>query len=66
MASEWPKGERIVITKHGVPVAQLAPVEEKPNTDRKKVIEELKAFGRGRSLRDGMTVRDLIEEGRRH
>jgi hypothetical protein len=32
---------------------------------RKKVIVKLKKFGRGRSLKKGTTIRDLIEEGRR-
>jgi prevent-host-death family protein len=57
-------GERITITKHGVPVAMLVPVERAANRDRREVIRELKEFGKGRRL-DGMTVRDLIEEGRR-
>jgi prevent-host-death family protein len=58
-------GERITITKHGVPVAVLAPVENPGTKNRKQVIEQLKAFGRGRKLPEGLTVRDLIEEGRR-
>jgi prevent-host-death family protein len=58
-------GERITITKHGVPVAVLVPVESPGTKDRKQVIEQLKAFGRGRKLPQGLTVRDLIEEGRR-
>jgi prevent-host-death family protein len=59
------KGERIAITKHGVPVALLVPVSSATGQDRTSVIEELKAFGRGRTLPKGVTVRDLIEEGRR-
>jgi prevent-host-death family protein len=59
------KGERITITKHGVPVAMLVPIEEAPRKDRKQVIQELKEFGRGRTLPEGMTIRDLIDEGRR-
>lgn len=59
------KGERITITKHGVPIAVLVPVDATANRDRNSVIDELKAFGRGRSLPEGLTIRDLIEEGRR-
>ena len=59
------KGERIVITKHGVPVAMLVAPEEAPQVDRKEVIAELKAFGRGRKLPDDVSVRDLIKEERR-
>jgi hypothetical protein len=36
-----------------------------PRKDRKKIIAELKQFGRDRSLKKGTTIRDLIEEGRR-
>ena len=59
------KGERITITKHGVPIAQLVPVDMTGPRDRNAIIDELKAFGLGRSLPDGVTIRDLIEEGRR-
>ena len=59
------KGERITITKRGTPLAVLVPAEPHPRKDRKQVIKELKQFGRGRSLRKGAKVRDLIEEGRR-
>jgi prevent-host-death family protein len=59
------KGERIAITKRGVPVALLVPVDAMPERDRNAVIDELKAFGRGRTLPKGIAIRDLIEEGRR-
>ncbi len=58
-------GERITITKHGVPIAMLVPVSG-ATTDRKKAISALKEFGRGRTLPAGTTIRDLIEEGRRY
>lgn len=59
-------GEEITITKHGKPVARLVPAEPvaaKP--DVRQVIEELRAFRKGNTLGDGLTIRDLIEEGRR-
>ncbi|MGC1781609.1 MAG: type II toxin-antitoxin system prevent-host-death family antitoxin [Acidobacteriaceae bacterium] len=59
------KGEQITITRRGVPVAMLAPLPSRPRKQRKQIIAELKKFGRGRSLPSGITVRDLIEEGRR-
>lgn len=59
------KGERITITKHGVPVAMLVPVEETMR-DRRSSIEAMKEFGKGRRLPDGMSIRDMIEEGRRY
>ena len=58
------QGERITITKHCVPVAMLVPLEEKPRPDVGKVIEQIKALGRGHKL-GSITIRQLIEEGRR-
>ncbi len=55
-------GERITLTRHGRPVAMLVPVEEKrPSED---VVRDLKEFRRGRNL-GGLSVRDMVEEGRR-
>jgi prevent-host-death family protein len=60
------KGEEIIITKHGKPVARLVPVANaEPKPDVRQVIEQLKAFSKGNTLGEGITVRDLIEEGRR-
>jgi prevent-host-death family protein len=59
------KGEDITITKHGVPVAMLVPAKAPPPQGHKQVIDALKKFGRSRSLPQGLTVRDLIEEDRR-
>jgi prevent-host-death family protein len=60
------QGEEFTITKHGKPVARLVPaVPAKPKADVRQVIEELKAFSKGNTLGEGVTVRDLIEEGRR-
>jgi len=58
------KGETITITKHGVPVAMLVPAPEARRKSIREVIDTLKEFHRGRTL-DGITIRELIEEGRR-
>lgn len=58
------QGERITITKHGVPVALLVPVEESLRPNPREAIERLKDFRRGRLLGRG-DLQDLIEEGRR-
>ena len=61
------RGEEFTITKHGKPVARLVPATPaKPRPDVRQVIEELKAFSKGNRLGDGITVRDLIEDGRRY
>ncbi len=59
------RGERITITKHGRPVAVLVPADETPRLDRATAVAELRRFGVGRRLGD-LTLRQLIEEGRRY
>lgn len=58
------RGERITITRHGVPVAMLVPVENRPKLDIRTAIEEMKKFRRGHKL-GKLTIREMIEEGRR-
>jgi prevent-host-death family protein len=57
------KGERFVITKHGVPVAVLEPISPRRRRDVKEVIAEIEEFARSHSL-GGLKIKDLIEEGR--
>jgi prevent-host-death family protein len=58
------KGERITITKHGVPVAVLQPPDHAKKVDTKSVIREMRKFREKHRL-DGISIRDMIEEGRR-
>ena len=58
------KGEKITITKHGVPVATLQPADSSKKTPVRDIIAQLKQFRRGRRL-DGLSLREMIEEGRR-
>lgn len=57
-------GERVTITKHGVPVAMLVPVAPVAKPDIHAVIDELKTFAKGHTT-GGITLREMIEEGRR-
>lgn len=57
------KGERIVITKHGHPVALISPFGEKTNTCA-EAIKEIKRLGKEINLK-GVSIKELIEEGRR-
>lgn len=63
LLEEVAKGGRITITKHGVPVAILQPVGSGKKPSR-ETIEELKRFRSGHRL-DGLSIRAMIEEGRR-
>jgi len=58
------KGEKVVITKHGVPVAQLVPPDSRIRTDASIVIKELIGI-RKRTKAGTDTIRFLIAEGRR-
>ena len=58
------KGERILITRRGEPVAMLVPPVRAPVRDVQEVIDEMKALRRGNTL-GGVSIRELIDEGRR-
>lgn len=59
-------GEEFTITRHGKPIARLVPAEGvAPKPDVRGVIEELKTFSKGNKLGKGLTIRQLIEKGRR-
>jgi prevent-host-death family protein len=59
------KGERITITRRGVPVAVLVPaMTESHKLTADEAIHRMRAM-RERHRLDGTTVRELIEEGRR-
>ena len=58
------KGQRVVITKHGVPVAELVPPRETRRVEPQGIIKELKAL-RGRTKPGKETIKQMISEGRR-
>lgn len=64
LLDEVANGESITITKHGVPVARLVPPGNKQR-DVRGVIAELLELQQENTLGD-ITVRELIDEGRRY
>ncbi len=58
------KGDRITITKHGVPIAVLQPFEPDKRIDSRSVILEILKFREKNNL-SGLSIREMIEEGRR-
>jgi prevent-host-death family protein len=64
LLDEVAAGETITITKHGVPVAVLVPPAGAGRTSVHDSIAALRVFRTGHPLR-GLTIRDLIDEGRR-
>jgi antitoxin (DNA-binding transcriptional repressor) of toxin-antitoxin stability system len=59
------RGEEIQITRNGRPVARLVPEPAEEITDIHSVIAQIREFRKGRKLGDDITIRELIEEGRR-
>ena len=64
LLDEVEKGERITITKHGRPVAVLVPPGPGAITDADELMRWMREFRKGHPLR-GVTIRELIDEGRR-
>lgn len=57
------QGERILIERHGKPVAILQPIGS-ARRPVEEVIEDIKRFRKSHRL-DGLSIRDMIEEGRK-
>ncbi len=64
LLDEVEKGARITITKHGRPVAMLVPAGGRSTAEAAEVLRWMREFRRGHRL-DGVTIRELIDEGRR-
>ena len=63
LLDEVARGETITITKHGVPVAVLIPPVESSTAGVRDAVAGLRDFRRTHDLR-GVTIRELIDEGR--
>jgi prevent-host-death family protein len=55
------RGERVTVTRRGVPVAVMQPYEARPDEEVLAVAAELRAFRQGNSL-EGLSLRDLMEK----
>lgn len=64
LLDEVAQGEAITITKHGVAVAVLGPASTRSAMTASEAIAGLRAFRRDHRL-DGLSIRELIDEGRR-
>jgi prevent-host-death family protein len=58
------RGERITIAKHGTPIAVLQPYAPEKQHDVKSAIRKIRKF-RQKNRLAGLSIRDLIESGRR-
>lgn len=59
------EGERITITKHGVPIAKLVPHAHEEEVDLDEVVQEIKRFGERHSLQ-GLSLKEMIHEGHKY
>ena len=58
------KGERIIITRHGSPVAVLQPADKDKVVDVASVIHKMRRFRKKHRLK-GLAIKDMIEHGRK-
>jgi prevent-host-death family protein len=59
------RGEKITITRHGIPAAMLIPVEEtQTKLTHKEIVERMRKLRK--RIRPGkISVREMVQEGRR-
>jgi prevent-host-death family protein len=61
------RGEEVTITRRGAPVAKLVPVRADDEQARiRALIDEIRETRKGLTLGGGVTIKELIEEGRRY
>ena len=59
------EGEEVLITRRGEPIAMLVPAPKNPKPDLKHLIAEMfEARDRSGPRLGGLSLRDLLEEGR--
>ena len=54
------RGETIVVTRHGKPVAHLVPAPAAQNDRVRQAVEELLAFRKKRRKGPGMSVKEIL------
>jgi len=57
-------GERIIITRHGHPVAELVPPDAASRREVREVVAAIKTFRKSHTLGPELTIRQLIDAGR--
>lgn len=60
------RGEEIIITRHGEPVAKLVSARDRPDADQtRKLIVEIKQLRKGMKL-GALSIKELIQDGRKY
>ena len=61
---EVERGETVIVTRHGLPIARLSPMRDE-QADAAAAMEEIHRYRREqRPTLGGISIRELIEEGR--
>jgi prevent-host-death family protein len=66
LLSRAAQGEEFTITDHGTPVAKLVPARPAATPKFPMTLEELREWRKGNILGPDLTIKQLIEEGRKH
>jgi prevent-host-death family protein len=61
LVSQAERGERVLLTRNGRPVAEIVPI----STDKKKAESAMKWILSRRWHLRGLSIKDLVNEGRR-
>jgi prevent-host-death family protein len=59
------RGEKILITRHGQAVAVLVPAQAEKKPDVRTVLLQMRELRKGVTLGPDLSIRNLIDEGRR-
>ena len=59
------QGEEITITRRGVPIAKLVPVNKSSRDEIQKAIEEIRRLRKGFTT-GGISIKEMIEQGRKY
>lgn len=67
LLDEVANGEEYVITRHGVPVAKLTSPHEVTRRGSGEIVKEWEEYRRRENITlGGLSIREMIEEGRRY
>jgi prevent-host-death family protein len=58
-------GEEILITRHGRPVALLTAPPREKEVDVREIVQRMRQLRKGVTLGPDLTIRQMIDEGRR-
>ena len=58
------RGEQIIITRHGTPVAVLRPADKEKQVDVAAVTNKMRRLRKSHRL-NGLSIQDMIKQGRK-